>query len=160
MIATASSEEKRATAARLGAHAATDGSPEGLTKRLLECNDGREVDVVFEMAGGESFEQSLRALAPFGRVIVCGIATGEKNMVSTGHLLRHSRSVLGFWLYHCLERPAEMIDEPLAQLFELASGGELTPLVGGTYPLAQAGRAHTDLAGRRTTGKLLLDPWA
>ncbi len=160
LIATASSEDKRATALTLGADVATDGSPEGLTKRLLECNDGREVDVVFEMAGGESFEQSLRALAPFGRVIVCGIATGEKNMVSTGHLLRHSRSVLGFWLYHCLERPAEMINEPLAQLFELASGRELTPLVGGTYPLAQAGRAHTDLAGRRTTGKLLLDPWA
>ena len=160
VIATASSEDKRATAPALGADMATDGSPEGLTDRLLECNDGREVDVVFEMAGGESFEQSLRALAPFGRVVVCGIATGEKNMVSTGHLLRHSRSVLGFWLYHCLDRPAEMIDQPLAQLFELARAPSLTPLVGGTYPLAQAGRAHTDLAGRRTTGKLLLDPWA
>jgi NADPH:quinone reductase len=160
VIATASSEDKRETARALGAHAATDGAPEGLTDRLRECNDGREVDVVFEMAGGESFEQSLRALAPFGRVVVCGIATGEKNMVSTGHLLRHSRSVLGFWLYHCLERPAEMIDEPLAQLFDLAARQELTPLVGGTYPLAQAGQAHTDLAGRRTTGKLLLDPWA
>jgi NADPH2:quinone reductase len=160
VIATASSEDKRETARALGADAATDATPEGLTDRLRECNDGREVDVVFEMAGGESFEQSLRALAPFGRVVVCGIATGEKNMVSTGHLLRHSRSVLGFWLYHCLERPAEMIDEPLAQLFELAAREELTPLVGGTYPLARAGQAHTDLAGRKTTGKLLLDPWA
>jgi NADPH:quinone reductase len=160
VIATASSDDKRATALTLGADIATDSSAEGLTDRLRECNDGREVDVVFEMAGGESFEQSLRALAPFGRVVVCGIATGEKNMVSTGHLLRHSRSVLGFWLYHCLERPAEMIDEPLAQLFDLAALGELTALVGGTYPLAQAGQAHTDLAGRRTTGKLLLDPWA
>jgi NADPH:quinone reductase len=160
VIATASSDDKRATALTLGANIATDSSAEGLTDRLRECNDGREVDVVFEMAGGESFEQSLRALAPFGRVVVCGIATGEKNMVSTGHLLRHSRSVLGFWLYHCLERPAEMIDEPLAQLFDLAARGELTALVGGTYPLAQAGKAHTDLAGRKTSGKLLLDPWA
>jgi NADPH:quinone reductase len=160
VIATASSEDKRETARALGAQVATDATPEGLTDRLRECNDGREVDVVFEMAGGESFEQSLRALAPFGRVVVCGIATGEKNMVSTGHLLRHSRSVLGFWLYHCLERPAEMIDEPLARLFELAARQELTPLVGGTYPLARAGQAHTDLAGRKTTGKLLLDPWA
>jgi len=160
VIATASSEHKREIALQLGAGATTDASPEGLTNRLIECNDGREVDVVFEMAGGESFEQSLRALAPFGRVIVCGIATGEKNMVSTGHLLRHSRSVLGFWLYHCLSRPAEMVDRPLAQLFELAARGELEPLVGGTYPLAEAARAQTELAGRRTTGKLLLDPWA
>jgi NADPH2:quinone reductase len=160
VIATASSEDKRRTALELGADAATDADPEGLGERLIETNEGREVDVVFEMAGGESFEQSLRALAPFGRVIVCGIATGEKNMVSTGHLLRHSRSVIGFWLYHCLARPAEMIDGPLAQLFDLAARGELTPLLGGTYPLARAGQAHADLAGRRTTGKLLLDPWA
>jgi NADPH2:quinone reductase len=159
VIATASTDDKRETALQLGADAATDAAPEGLGDRIRECNGGTEVDVVFEMAGGESFEQSLRALAPFGRVIVCGIATGEKNMVSTGHLLRHSRSVLGFWLFHCLERPREMIDEPLAKMFDLAAEGTLEPLVGDTYPLAEAGQAHADLAGRRTSGKLLLDPW-
>jgi NADPH2:quinone reductase len=159
VIATASTDDKRETALQLGADAATDAAPEGLGDRIRECNGGTEVDVVFEMAGGESFEQSLRALAPFGRVIVCGIATGEKNMVSTGHLLRHSRSVLGFWLFHCLERPREMIDAPLAKMFDLAAEGTLKPLVGDTYPLAEAGRAHADLAGRRTSGKLLLDPW-
>jgi NADPH2:quinone reductase len=159
VIATASSEDKRATALELGADAATDAAVEGLNERLIECNGGREVDVVFEMAGGESFEQSLRALAPFGRVIVCGIATGEKNMVSTGHLLRHSRSVIGFWLFHCLGRP-EMVDGPLADLFTRAARGELRAFVGGTYPLAGAAQAQIDLASRRTTGKLLLDPWA
>jgi NADPH2:quinone reductase len=159
VIATASTDDKRDTALQLGADAATDAAPEGLGDRIRECNGGAEVDVVFEMAGGESFEQSLRALAPFGRVIVCGIATGEKNMVSTGHLLRHSRSVLGFWLFHCLERPRKMIDEPLAKMFDLAAEGTLEPLLGDTYPLAEAGQAHADLAGRRTSGKLLLDPW-
>jgi NADPH2:quinone reductase len=160
VIATASSEDKRATALSLGADAATDASPEDLTERLIECNGGKLLDVVFEMAGGESFEQSLRALAPFGRVVVCGIASGEKNMVSTGHLLRNSRSVIGFWLFHCLDRPEEMIDAPLADLFARAARGELKVLVGGTYPLADAARAQVDLAERRTTGKLLLDPWA
>jgi NADPH2:quinone reductase len=159
VIATASSEDKRATAAELGADATTDADPEGLKDRLIECNGGDEVDVVIEMAGGQSFEESLRALAPFGRVIVCGIATREKNMVSTGHLLRHSRSVIGFWLFHCLGRP-RMVDGPLAELFDLAARGKLRALVGGTYPLAEAARAHADLAGRATTGKLLLDPWA
>jgi NADPH2:quinone reductase len=160
VIATASSAEKRATAARLGADATTDADPEGLTDRLIEANDGRPVDVVIEMAGGESFEQSLRALAPFGRVVVCGIATREPNHPSTGHLLRRSRSVIGFWLFHCLDRPREMVDGPLAELFGLAANGELRPLVGETYPLADVARAHENLAGRRTSGKLLLDPWA
>jgi NADPH2:quinone reductase len=159
VIATASSNDKRATALELGADVATDASAAGLTERLIECNEGRPLDVVFEMAGGESFEQSLRALAPFGRVVVCGIASGEKNQVSTGHLLRHSRSVIGFWLFHCLGRP-EMVDDALADLFARAARGELRAVLGATYPLADAGQAHIDLAARRSTGKLLLDPWA
>jgi NADPH2:quinone reductase len=160
VIATASSQEKRDTALDLGADAATDASADNLTERLIECNNGAPVDVVFEMAGGESFEQSLRALAPFGRIVVCGIASGEKNTISTGHLLRNSRSVIGFWLFHCLARPDEMIRAPLADLFARAARGELQALVGATYPLAEAARAQTDLAERRTTGKLLLDPWS
>jgi NADPH2:quinone reductase len=159
VIATASSEDKRAVALELGADAATDASAEGMTERLIECNSGNPVDVVFEMAGGEPFEQSLRALAPFGRIVVCGIASGEKNQVSTGHLLRHSRSVIGWWLFHCLDHP-EMIEVALADLFARAGRGELRVIVGGTYPLGEVARAHEDLAGRRTTGKLLLDPWA
>jgi NADPH2:quinone reductase len=159
VIATASSEEKLALARELGADAVTDGGADGLTERLIECNEGREVDVVFEMSGGEVFERSLRALAPFGRIVVCGIASGEKNQVSTGHLLRHSRSVIGWWLFHCLDHP-EMIDEALADLFARAADGRLRAVVGGTYPLAEAGRAHTEMQARRTSGKLLLDPSA
>jgi NADPH2:quinone reductase len=68
--------------------------------------------------------------------------------------------VIGFWLFHCLDRPQEMIDAPLADLFGRAARGELRALVGATYPLADAGKAHVDLSERRTTGKLLLDPWA
>jgi NADPH2:quinone reductase len=159
VIATASSEEKRALALSLGADAATGSDAEGLTERLLDCNGGREVDVVFEMSGGEVFERSLRALAPFGRIVVCGIASGEKNMVSTGHLLRNSRSVIGWWLFHCLDHPA-MISDALSDLFARAGRGELTAVVGGTYALADAAQAQTDIAERRTSGKLLLDPWA
>ena len=60
-----------------------------------------------------------------------------------------------------LPRSAARDDRPAARrLFELAAHGELRPLVGETYPLAERAHAHTDLAGRRTTGKLLLDPWA
>jgi NADPH2:quinone reductase len=157
VIATASTEEKRALALELGADAATDAAPEGMTERLIECNNGRPVDVVFEMAGGAVFEHSLHALAPFGRLVVCGIASGEQNQVSSGHLLRHSRAVIGFWLMHCLGHP-EMIDAALADLFARAARGELHAVVGATYPLSAVARAHTDLQERRTTGKLLLDP--
>src|SRR3984893_9848 len=92
VIATASSEEKRSLALRLGADVAIDPAPQGLTERLAEANEGSPVDVVFEMSGGEVFEASYRALAPFGRIVAYGIATNEANDVSTGSLRRPSRS--------------------------------------------------------------------
>ncbi|HEY7829045.1 MAG TPA: zinc-binding dehydrogenase [Solirubrobacteraceae bacterium] len=160
IIAVASSEEKRQLALQLGADVAIDSEPaEGLTERLIEANEGREVDVVFEMAGGAVFDASYRALAHFGRVVICGIASQEPNQVSTGSLLRHSRSVVGFYLFHCLGRPV-MWAEPLAELFARAVSGELQATVGHTYALSDAAQAQIDLRERRTTGKLLLDPWA
>jgi NADPH2:quinone reductase len=156
VIATASSEERRALALGLGADAAIDAEPEGLTERLVRANEGREVDVVFDMAGGAVFEASYGALAPFGRIVVCGISTQEPVRVSSGSLLRHSRTVAGFYVFHCLQRPG-MFEEALADLFARARRGELRVVVGETYPLARAAQAHIDLRARRTSGKLLLD---
>jgi NADPH:quinone reductase len=159
VIATASSEEKRALALELGADVAIDAAPEGLTERLIEANTGAELDVVFEMSGGAVFDASYRALAPFGRIVVCGIATSEPNEVRTGSLLRHSRAVVGFYLFHCLRRPG-MFAQALVELFTRAASGELRAIVGHTYKLEQAAQAQIDLLARRTTGKLLLDPAA
>jgi NADPH:quinone reductase len=159
VIATASSEEKRALALELGADAAVDPAPEGLTERLIEANGDSPVDAVFDMSGGAVFDASYRALAHFGRIVVCGIATSEQNEVRSGSLLRHSRAVIGFYLFHCMERPG-MFAEALTDLLARAGRGELQAIVGGTYSLEHAAQAQIDLRSRRTTGKLLLDPLA
>jgi NADPH:quinone reductase len=159
VIATASTQDKRDLALELGADVAIDAAPEGMKERLEEANDGRKVDIVFEMAGGEVFDQSLAALAPFGRLVAYGIASGQPNTIDQGSLMRRSRAVVGFWLMHCMGRP-EMVDEALTDLFGRAARGELRAVVGATYPLADAARAQEDLAGRRTTGKVMLDPSA
>jgi NADPH:quinone reductase len=159
VIATASTQAKRDLALELGADAAVDANPEGLKERLIEANLGRQVDVVFEMAGGPVFDACLAALAPFGRLVAYGIASGQGNEVHTRKLMGRSRAVVGFWLVHCLGRPA-MVDEALADLYDRAARGELRVVVGATYPLSQAGQAQIDIAERRTTGKVLLDPSA
>jgi NADPH2:quinone reductase len=157
VIATASTQAKRELTLELGADAAVDADPEGLKDRLIEANEGRQVDVVLEMAGGEVFDACLAALAPFGRVVTYGIASGTGNEVHTRKLMGRSRGVIGFWLMHCLGRPG-MLQEPLADLFARAARGELRVVVGATYPLSEARQAQIDLAERRTTGKVLLDP--
>ena len=159
VIATASSEEKRNLALELGADAAVDPDADDLAAELIAANEGRRVDVVFEMAGGKIFDASLKALAPFGRLVAYGIAGREPNTVHQGSLMRRSHSIVGFWLMHCIGRP-EWMDEPLRDLFELAARGELRTVVGGTYPLSEVRRAHEDIQSRRTSGKLLLDPSA
>jgi NADPH:quinone reductase len=157
VIATASTEEKRAKAIELGADAAVDAAEEDLKGALIEANAGRPVDVVLEMSGGRVFDQCADALAPFGRIVAYGIASREQNTLETGRLMRKSRSVVGFWLMHCLGR-RDMMEEPLADLFERAARGELVPQVGTTYPMSEVRKAHEDMQGRRTSGKVLLDP--
>jgi len=157
VIATAGSDGRRARALELGAHVAVDSGSEALTEDLIEANEGRPVDAVLETAGGRVFEQSLQALAPFGRLVAYGNSTREKVRVSNAALLKTSRAVVGFWLYHCLER-RDMTEGPLRDLYERAARGELVAQIGDTYPLSEVRRAHEDLAARRTTGKLLLDP--
>jgi NADPH2:quinone reductase len=160
VIATASSDEKRALCLELGADAAIDGDPsdpEALRARLLEANEGREIDVVLEMAGGPVFDVALRAMADMGRLVVYGISSREQNEVRTGRLLKRSQAIVGFWLFHYLERE-EHLRAPLAELFALAAAGEVRAVVGNTYMLSDARRAQEDLTSRRTRGKLLLDP--
>ena len=159
VIAVASSEAKRDLTLELGADAAVDAAADGLADRLIEANLGERVDAVFEMAGGQVFEECMAALAPFGRCVTYGIASEEPNTVQTGRLMRRSHAVVGFWLMHCIGRPA-MIDEALADLFARVASGELRVVVGGTYALADAAQAQVDLRERRTTGKVLLDPTA
>src|SRR4051812_10590666 len=144
VIATASSEEKRQLCLELGADAAVDPETDDLTAALIEANEGERVDAVFEMAGGRIFDQAMEALAPFGRMVAYGIASRQPNTVETGRLMRKSRSVIGFWLMHCLGRP-EMMEEPLKDLFERVARGELRPQVGGTYPMSDVRQAHEDL---------------
>src|SRR5215210_4094530 len=157
VITTASTDEKRASTLELGADATVDPAVEDLKGALIEANEGRPVDVVLEMSGGRVFDQCAEALAPFGRIVAYGIASREQNALETGRLMRKSRSVVGFWLMHCLGR-RDMMEEPLAHLFELAANGALVPQVGTTYPMSEVRQAHEDMQGRRTSGKVLLDP--
>jgi NADPH:quinone reductase len=118
------------------------------------------VDIVLEMVGGSTFDASLEALAPFGRLVTYGVASRQlPKHVDPVALAYRGQAVIGFWLVHCFRREG-MFDEPARELLDLVAAGELQALVGGIYPLSEARRAHEDLRARRTTGKLVLDPRA
>jgi NADPH2:quinone reductase len=157
VIALASTPEKRELALRLGADAAVDSRAEDLGPAIIAANDGEMVDAVLEMSGGNAFEACLRTLAPLGRLVTFGIASREQNQVATGHLMRNSRAVIGFWMVHLLGR-RDLLGPMVTELFEAVAAGELEVVIGGVYPLGEARRAHEEIAARRTQGKLVIDP--
>jgi NADPH2:quinone reductase len=157
VIGIASSEEKRATAERLGADATVDSHAEDMREAILEANGGEQVDAVLQMSGGEAFQQQLRTLAPFGRMVAFGIASREEPEVKIGHLMRNSRAVIGFWLVHLIAQREELA-RTIGELMSWVAAGELEVLIGGVYPLSDAAKAHEDIMSRTTQGKLLLDP--
>jgi NADPH:quinone reductase len=157
VIGLASSAEKRESVERLGADATVDSRAGDLKEAILEANGGEKVDAVLHMSGGAAFDAELSALAPFGRMVVFGIASREQRDVSTAALLRGSKAVIGFWLVHLLLR-RQVVAPMIGELFEAVAGGELEVTVGDVYPMSEAARAHEDLIARRTAGKLLLDP--
>ena len=162
VIGLASSDEKRELVERLGADATADSRAEGresMKQAILDANDGEKVDVVLHMSG-TGFEGQLGALAPLGRIVVFGNAGRHPNEVPTNYLLQTSKSVLGFWLMPFVVKKRELIASMIGELLGAVAGGDLEVVVGGVYPLSDAARAHADIAERRSTGKLLLDPSA
>jgi NADPH:quinone reductase len=158
VIGLASSPEKRELVERLGADATVDsGNTEDMKGAILEANGGEQVNAVLQMSGGPAFDAQLRTLAPFGRMVAFGIASREENQVKTGHLMRNSRAVIGFWLVHLFRDPAA-IGTAIGELFAAVAAGDVEVVIGGVHPLSEAKAAHEAIAARRTQGKLLLDP--
>jgi len=158
VIGVASSDEKRELASRLGADAVVDSGGDDLTAAIREANGGDRVDVILEMIGGEVFTQSLKALAPFGRLVHFGeAARGGTPDVDPGELMGRSQGVLGFWLVHMMRKP-DLMSQAMEDMFAAVERGDLEVVVGGEYSLEDARQAHEDLRARKTTGKLVLRP--
>jgi NADPH:quinone reductase len=160
VIGTASGAEKHDLARSLGADAVVDLSgtttADEVKRALREANGGRPVDVVLEMTGGHVFDGSLAALRPLGRLAVFGMASRvPPKPLDVGRLMAGSASVTGFWLMHALAMPGGL-GPAMEELTSMIHAGRLRPITGGTYPLAEASRAHQDLLNRTTKGKLVL----
>ena len=158
VIAVTSSDEKKKLCKELGADAVVDANEADLKSALLAANNNKPVDIVLEMVGGKTFDQSLAALAPFGRLVFYGMAsrTAPEN-IPPGMLMPKSQSIIGFWLVNALAK-RELMQEVFMDLFTMIISGKLKPVVGATYPLSEAQQAHRDMLARKTVGKIVLDP--
>ena len=158
VIAVTSSDEKKKLCTELGADVVVDAGAADMKAALIAANNGKPVDLVLEMVGGTTFDQSLEALAPFGRIVFYGMASRTApKMVHPGALMPKSQTISGFWLVNALAK-RELMQATFTELFGLILSGKLRPIVGATYPLSEAQQAHRDMLARKTVGKIVLDP--
>jgi NADPH:quinone reductase len=157
IIGTASSEEKRKLAADMGADITIDYTKEGWEQEVLEATEGKGVDVILEMAGGDVFRKSLNCLAPFGRLVIYGVASGEQSRFYPSSLMEKNQSVVGFFLPQMMRKPS-LYQKSLEELLNYMQSGELKLTIGGVFELEKAADVHRMLQGRQTKGKLILTP--
>jgi NADPH:quinone reductase len=157
IIATASSPEKLELARKMGADVLINYTESNWVEQVIEATGGKGVDVALEMVGGEVFNNTLKCLATFGRLVVFGAASGEQSRMYPSSLMARNQSVIGFFLPQIMRKP-ELLQRSLVELLTYLGEGKLELTIGGVFPLEDAANVHVLLQSRKTTGKLLLEP--
>ena len=147
VFATASSEEKLARARKMGADVTINYKDIDFSEVVLDVTDGRGVDVVLEHVGAATWEQSIASLAKNGRLVSCGVTTGNIGEINIRKLYQKQITIMGSALGTAPE---------LRTLVKLAGQGKLELIIDRILPLDRAGEAHLLLENRKNFGKVVL----
>ncbi|MCU1664317.1 MAG: NADPH:quinone reductase [Pseudonocardia sp.] len=155
VVAVVSTEEKAEAARAVGAHETV--LAEGFRDAVKELTSGAGVDLVVDPVGGDRFTDSLRSLAPEGRLLVVGFTGGDIPTVRVNRLLLNNIDVVGVgWGAFALARPGYMAGQ-WAELEPHLRSGALDPLMSATFPLERAAEALARIDERQVTGKVVLE---
>ncbi len=155
VIATARNPERLEICMRLGADHVIDYSS-GFRDQVLSLTGGRGADVIFDPVGGDVFDESMRAIAPFGRILIVGFTSGRPAVAKTNHLLVKDAEVVGFTIGALNRLDPERARRNLDVLVGWLGAGRISPYHSHALPLAQAAEALRLIVERKVIGKALL----
>ncbi len=156
VVATTSTAEKAELARGAGADEVI--GYEGFAERTRELTGGEGAAAVYDGVGKTTFLEGLKSLAPTGRMILYGAASGQPDPLPLAMLAPAGSLYVQRPTLQTYTRTPELLRERARALFELIEAGALDIRIGARYPLEEARQAHEDLEARKTTGKLLLIP--
>ena len=156
VIATAGSEEKLAFARSQGAEIALSYNDAAWVDQVKQIT-GEGADVIYDPVGGDVFDFSSKCIAPFGRLLVVGFASGRIPSIAANRILLKNMSVVGvLWGNHVKAHP-EYAAATHAELARMYEQGLIRPVVAQSYPLADLVRAFDDMASRKVIGKIVVE---
>jgi NADPH2:quinone reductase len=155
VIATARSPERLQACERSGADHSIDYS-HGFRDKVLALTGGRGVDVIFDPVGGDVFDESMRCVAPFGRILIVGFTGGRPALAKTNHLLVKDAEVIGFTIGTLSRLDPARAQRNLDTLLGWLAAKRINPVHSHMLPLAQASEALKLIIERKVIGKVLL----
>ncbi len=155
VIATARNPERLEICRKLGADHVIDYS-DGFRDKVMALTNGRGADVIFDPVGGDVFDESMRSVAPFGRILIVGFTSGRPAVAKTNHLLVKDAEVIGFTIGALNRLDPAWAERNLAVLIDWLGAGRIHPYHSHALPLAQAADAMRLITERKVIGKVLL----
>ncbi|VAX06017.1 Oxidoreductase, zinc-binding dehydrogenase family [hydrothermal vent metagenome] len=156
VIATAGSDEKLAIACEKGAEFTINYKHEDVREKIKEMTEGKGANVVYDPVGGDIFRQTFRAMAPEGRMLVIGFASGDIPQVPANHLLVKNIELIGFyWGAYKAFKP-KVLQDSTRQLFQWYAAGKIRPHISATFPLEKTASAIRALRNRSSSGKVVV----
>lgn len=156
VFSTAANAEKCVAIAALGAHA-INYKEQDFVAVVKDATDGRGIDVILDMVGGEYIQRNMSAAALWGRIVNIAYQSGMSATVNFAPMLMKRLSLLATTLRaRSNDEKGTIRDALLREVWPLIEAGKIKPVVDRTYPLAQAQEAHKRMAGSAHIGKILL----
>jgi len=156
VIATGADDAKLAIVKALGADHVINVGSEPVREKILDLTGGRGADIYFDPVGGDTVAQALRAIAPYGRILVIGFTSGVFPVAKANILLIKSASVIGANYGHYLQTETVKAREQIEALLDLAAQGKLQPRVHARFPFERCVEALEALAARQIVGKCVV----
>lgn len=158
VIAAASSEQKLAVAKDSGADELIDYSDGQLKDKVKALTGGKGADVIYDPVGGALFDQCLRCINWYGRILVIGFAAGDIPKAPINLILLKSCQVVGVFYGAWSARAPDENRANFRDILAFHAAGKIKPVVGGVHPLENYAEALNDLAQRRAIGKIVVTP--
>jgi putative PIG3 family NAD(P)H quinone oxidoreductase len=157
VFATAGSPDKLAMCRDLGAEVAIDYRSQDFVEVVAEATDGHGADVILDNMGASYLGRNVSALAVEGRLVVIGLQGGTKAELDLNAVMRKRAAVVGTTLRaRPVAEKATICAAVVEHVWPLVADGTIRPVVGRTFPLAEAAEAHRWMESGESTGKILL----